>query len=376
MKNFLNKIILFSLPIILFLFVPSLYFFINKEYFYNIDNLIQGMDEYKIGYLYNENNYKYLKWKVIDESKPFKIWTIGSSRVLQFRKIMFDSSFYNAGYTIKSVVDFLPFIQSFPNNKLPNILIIGLDQWMFNKNWDDLSNNDKPIDFWKNSFSFFPNSKILFSFYSNILNNSTNINVYDPIKNYFKSNLVGINANMHYSGFRRDGSFSYGDQITKKLRGDKTFYDFEFNETMDRVVKGERKFQFCEYVNKRAINELEKLLIFTKKKGIYVIGFLPPFANKVNEKIEKQNKHQYMRQIYSEIETRFRTKKYEIYDFTKLDKINAKDDEMIDGFHSGEIVNLKMLIYMLNNNSNISKYTSIEKISLLINNKRNRYEIN
>ena len=53
------------------------------------------------------------------EKDRFDVWALGSSRVLQFRSRMFEKSFYNAGYTMEGVGDFLPFMQSIPAEKYP-----------------------------------------------------------------------------------------------------------------------------------------------------------------------------------------------------------------------------------------------------------------
>ena len=153
MRAFILKIIKLGLPLIIFIVTVYLFLRLTGENFYSIDSIIKSDKKYLIGYAYNENNYRYLKWKTLIEKDKQNIWALGSSRVLQFRANMFESSFYNSGYTISSISDFLPYLSSIPQDKYPKILIIGFDQWMFNENWDKLKDK-KNKDYWKKSFTY------------------------------------------------------------------------------------------------------------------------------------------------------------------------------------------------------------------------------
>ena len=142
MKKFLTKIIVFSIPFFTFSFIPFIILLASGENYKNIDNIILNKESYLIGYAYDEGNYKYLKHKELESRNSQSVIALGSPRILQFRDKMFTKSFYNAGYTISSVSDFIPFIKENLKNKKPEILLIALDQWMFNENWDDLSDYD------------------------------------------------------------------------------------------------------------------------------------------------------------------------------------------------------------------------------------------
>ena len=55
---------------------------------------------------------------------------------------MFETSFYNAGGTVITYIKLFRFFKSIPKDKYPTILIIGLDQFMF----QDSPDYSKPLD--------------------------------------------------------------------------------------------------------------------------------------------------------------------------------------------------------------------------------------
>ncbi|MFN4152790.1 MAG: DALR domain-containing protein, partial [Candidatus Sericytochromatia bacterium] len=259
------------------------------ENFYNIDNIIKSDHKYFIGYSHNEENYSYLKWKTIITKEKFEVWSIGSSRVLQFRENMFTGSFYNAGYTVTSIGDYMEFLKSIPKDKYPDVLLLGIDQWMFNENYDDL-NYTRDSTYWKNSFVYFPKTNTYNAVITNFLSGkySSLLNDINSDNKFVKK--IGLNALVNNTGFRNDGSMYYGIQIKNLLNNNVATKDFGYKDTFKRIDEGNRKFQYGDSVNKFAIKKLDKLLKFCYKNNISVIGFLPPFAEKVNVKMEETKK--------------------------------------------------------------------------------------
>lgn len=361
------------MPIILAFAPVFLFLLLTGENYYSIDSIITSDNKYLIGYAYNENNYRYLKWKSILIKKKQKIWALGSSRVLSFRANMFESSFYNSGYTISSIVDFLPFLKSIPEEKYPEILIVGLDQWMFNKNWDNLS-NIKSEKYWKSSFSINPSSNTIISIIKDFFSKKYGLYIlskrYDNAKNLKR---VGLNALVNNKGFRNDGSIFYGSQIEMLLNDDSLANDFDYSDTYSRIENGNRRFQYGNKPNPAALQKLDEFLQFCSSKGIFIIGFIPPFANKVNQKLKETANYGYLDFIYPQASQYFKKYNYELWDMSDLEIFNSGDDETIDGFHGGELAYLKMLIYMGKNNSILSSHINVSRLEKDIMKRKNRY---
>lgn len=375
MKKFLIDLLKFVIPIALFIFFPSTFLYFSGENFKRIDTYISSDKNYLIGYAYNQENYRFLKQIELQNKDSISIIALGSSRVLQFRQQMFNQPFYNAGYTISSIADFLPFVEFHLKNKKPNILIIGLDQWMFNEDWDDLanySNTNEPKDY---SFKYKPTIKTLFSVWFDIISRKYGVEI---LKNDLKnSNLskIGLNAIVNNKGFKKDGSFYYGDQIEKLIKKDSTVDDFEYFDTYSRIAKGNRRFQFGENINSKSLEALNDFLTYCKSRDIYIVAFLPPYANAVNLKMKQTGKYTYLNQIYPEANKLFEKFNFELWDLSDLNTFNSNDSETIDGFHGGEVSYLKMLIYMIEYGSSLSTVCDIQKLKLDLENKENNYTV-
>lgn len=373
MKKFIIQIIIFISPFILIFGLPTYILWQSKENFYKIDNLLTDNEKLLIGYAYNENNYGNIKWTYLNSNKIKSVWVLGSSRVLQFRKNMFDATFYNAGYTISSINDFTPFIKSLPNSKLPKYIIVGLDQWMFNESYDSL-NVKQSTDAWQNSFTFYPK---VFSTYKNVYADlfAGKYNISSLNQHSDSWNKIGLNAKIKNTGFRNDGSIYYGDQIIKLINKDTIAGDYNYSDTFGRIERGDSRFQYGKTVNKKALAELDRFLKYCKTKHITIIAFLPPFADKVYNKMNDSNNYAYLKGIYSSVRPIFDKYNYEIYDFSKVSSCNSNDNETIDGFHGGESTYQKLLISILDSGSILNKATNVKRLKTDLVKKKNNYLI-
>ncbi len=371
MKNFKIKILLFITPLVVMLIPPMYLLLSTGENFKKIDKMIMKDEPFLIGYAFNEQNYKYLKWQTIMSRPKYDVMALGSSRVLPFRKQMFDASFYNAGYTISSLNDFLPFLNTIPSGKYPDFLIIGIDQWMFNAAWDSMEN---PVskDQWENAFKYKPTANTIINVWEDVIAWKYDLNSLDKDDLFER---VGMNAVFNNSGFRNDGSFYYGGQIEKLLNNDEAANDYHYENTLDRIEKGDRLFQYGKQINPEAFIELEQILGLCRKNNIQVVAFLPPFATKVNDELQRRGEYEYMNLIYSSSKHLFDRYGAEFYDFSHLETINSDDGETIDGFHGGEVAYLKIMIKMLESDSELNKVSDLIKLKLDLKSSKNRLEI-
>ena len=375
MKKFICKTAFFIFPIVLLVLPIILTLKISRENYTSINQIILNEQKGLIGYIYNEQNYNYIKWTTIVKRKRHSVIALGSSRVLQFREEMFDAPFYNAGFTISSVSDYKPFLQSLPKTKLPNVLIIGLDQWMFNSAWPDQSSS-KEQSYWKNSFHFIPSLTILKLCLKDLFNGKYSFKDLINKSTEKEKNLkIGINAIFNDTGLRNDGSMLYGSQIKKLLQQDSTASDFEFKDTFSRIEKGDRRFQYGSVISTNFNDQLDELLEFCESNQIYVIAFLPPFANEVQSKIKENGNYTYMNEATEVARVHLKKYNFEFWDLSDLNLYGSNDKEVIDGFHGGELTYQKMLIYMLEHNSELLEYTDSNRLKTDLQNQRNRYAV-
>ncbi len=354
----------------MFFGLPCYYLFRYDENFNEFEPSKYQKQPHLVGYLYNEGNYDYLKWKAVNSDEHYKILALGSSRVLQFRKEMFNDSFYNAGFSISRINEFLPFLKSLKKENLPKYLIVSLDQWMFNYNWDKLEMQPKE-DKWETAFEFSPKLSVINMVWKDFFDGKFN-NINTQKQNIVK---VGLNAYVNDTGFRNDGSFFYGKQISKRLVNDSTMADYKFKSTKERINKGTSRFEYGNHINLKAVAELKKLILFCKDNKIHLIALLPPFSDEVNDYMNEQKKYGYMDEIFFKISPLFTEYGMELYDFKKLSTIQSSDNEVIDGFHGSEVTYLKILIGMLERKSILNNVSDLNSRKTELENRINNYTI-
>lgn len=351
--------------------VPLFILWKSKENFYSIDKIVLSENKYLISYAYNENNYGYLKWSYLNSNNRKSIWTLSSSTVLQFRSQMFDTSFYNAGFTIVSIYDFRQFLKSLPDNKYPDYLIIGLNHFMFNSAVPS-SNSCRSVDSWQNAFTFYPNQSVYINIYKDLILGKYTFSSFQYDKSIFK---IGINGFVTDNGFRNDGSRYYGGQIVKLLNNDSTARDYHYLLTFDRIKQGDRGFQYCKSVDPNALLELSELLQYCKDHKINVIAFLPPFADIVYNKMIESNNYNYLNELFNKVKPIFAKYNFEVYDFSHVSLCGSNDNETLDGLHGGAVTYQRLLISMLESGSILNQVTNIERLKKDLLNKKNNYVV-
>lgn len=372
MKNLILNTFYFLLPLLLLLGPNYYVLFFSKENFYNIDKAINNFEnkKYLIGYLYNENNYRYIKYKALSEKKATVV-ALGSSRVLPFREEMFEADFYNAGFAVDNVQDFQGFLSCLPEKNLPDYLILGLDQWMFNEAWNDLTlHTPKPHWMKNNTFDAGKGIKKTENLYPDLLSGQLRL---DRQAKNASIEPIGLNALLHSTGFRNDGSSYYGELIQKLIDKDTTLSDYNFKNTLRRINDGNERFQFGDQVSEKELLTLNRLLSFCKSKNIQVIGFIPPFADAVYSKIKNSGNYEYLEKLYPALVPIFNKFDYEIYCYNSVSSCGSNDQEATDGFHGGENTYLRIIIDMLKNKSSLNKVSNLEKLERDLSNTSNNY---
>jgi len=282
----------------------------------------------------NQNTFFY-KLELLKVTKP-NIVALGSSRVMQFRKEMFNTSFCNTGGAINSVDEAEKFVNEMLKGHKPKIVIFGLDDWWFNPN--------SPAASWKNPeddtstqitfekiiapYMWLYEEKITFNDYLLLLINK---------KSMFQSKLtinalLGISAIKRETGFRSDGSYFYGNMLVTT-----NVNDYQFKDTLRRIHSGVDRFEYSDTMSKE--NRDKTISIFRKLKAnnIIVVAFIPPFSQTAYLEINSTANYHYMTELSNMAIDEG------IQDFRNPSKLNLSDCDFTDGFHGSEMAYLKLL---------------------------------
>jgi hypothetical protein len=286
------------------------------------------------------NPVKVFKMSGVRFRRP-SVVVLGTSRVMQFRAQMFNAPrrFYNAGGAVATVWELRPFLDAIPLGQEPEVLIIGLDQYLFNANYAEFEVATPAVELG----------------WTDIVQNAR-WTVYDDYRDgkfdlaaLFRRKQgmerLGLNAIANNNGFRNDGSYYYGKFIANP-RGSGN-EDIDFKTTLDRIRRGTSRFEYGSRVSPRAVDELAAFLNTCRERGIHVAAFLPPFAHEVYTRMMSLGeKYGYLRALPSALTPVLAAHGHTFFDFSDLQSLGAPDQETIDGFHAAERAHVRMLLAM------------------------------
>jgi hypothetical protein len=335
-----------SFPFIIFLliFFPSFFLARRSGELIPVNTIVkiqQSRDNVLVGLAIKniDTRLKFVTSKIINPD----ILALGTSRVMQFRREYFndDVVFYNAGGAVVNLMQYIDFITALEHN--PEYVIIGLDQYFFNENYAKWNQSHTVY-----AYNYEP-VKIVISGFKKMLQKEL---IYQP---YIYNDNIGLTAKVHGDGFRKDGSYFYNRIINEPNSDYSSKFVFPFEDTVERINAGNRRFEYGEDIYMESIKQVAVLLNECKRRNINVIAFIPPFAPYVNLKMEVSGNYNYVKKIYTTLYPIFEQFDYEFYDFTESSHLS--DDSMyIDGFHGNDNVYHNILLDIKSNNSILGRY--------------------
>ena len=356
MKRFLLKLSIFLFPFVAMYGFPT-YVLLWSGDLAPVEHVIEAQKQSDTLILFGPaytNFSPYFRLKSVLERKP-RVISLGTSRVMQFRSKFFKEgvSFYNAGGAVSKIKHFEAFLNRVPHDKMPELFIIGLDQYFFNPRWDNLADDDIEKQLSANDYGAFD---ILLDSWKQVY-----ADYYD--KKYSlrrltfnrEPNRIGLSALTYGDGTRNDGS--YHDQKYIRNPFDPKNKDYQFKNTFDRIAKGDRRFEYSESISDGAVEVLERFLKRCKEKGVRVIGFLPPYPHVVYEKMISMPEYGYLSQLAPRLKPLFQSYGFDFYDFSDMAWLGASDHETLDGLHGSEKAYLRLFIAMAESSPVLKKYS-------------------
>jgi hypothetical protein len=281
-----------------------------------------------------------------------RVFAMGSSRALELRADLFtlrEGQFYNVGLLTERLHEMRRALAHLPltdpsldgeGRKSPKqAILLGLDQWAFNPNWPNATDN--PL-------------------YEREVGEGGS-NVLNALQRSFRpvwSDLVagklqlarlleggeniGVNARLRGNGFRWDGSYVYADVLADPVHAK----DYQFKESLKRVQQGTKRYEFADDVSPAMIEELRVLLADAKRRDLDIVGYLPPYAPTVEHALKAGGKHAYMQKLDAALRPIFVEAGYPFFDFTSCERIGCSDGEFIDGVHPGVTTAARMVLEM------------------------------
>jgi hypothetical protein len=275
-------------------------------------------------------------------SRQPQVLALGTSRVLAIRSPAFlpELRFFNAGNGVTRLRHYRAFLGRIPVGQEPRLVLLGLDQYLFNPRFDSLSadgfektwdEGERPVD------TFFGAWK---SIYGDHFAGKFTLASLGPKAS---EQRIGLNARVHRNAFRPDGSYTWASYVADPTSP--RHEDHEFGNTLDRIAKGNRRFEYGALVSEAALREVDALLRDCRSRGIHVVAFLPPFAHTVFAALQARTAdYGYLSGIMPGLVPIFERHGFVIEDYSDLAQLGAADSETIDGFHGSEKAYLRLLL--------------------------------
>ena len=384
MNLFIKKTIYFLAVLFAVIFAIPIYVLSVSGELTSIDEVVAAQNNRDSLFLYGAAYYDHTqsyKLKSIKVRKP-RIITIGSSRVLQFRSKFFKdpSVFFNAGRTIYKIRHIIYFLQKMPEDAKPDIIILGLDQWLFNEKYIDermkknyeVVNDSNYIDHFHNTVNSFTVIKDNYrSVYKDILDNKIQINQLRK-----EENNVGLMAKFVGDGYRNDGSYYYKERIEMGAVLSPAFKDYEFKLTSSYIEQGAGQFVHNTVIYKKAIQDLEDLFNYCRKKDIKVLGFLPPIPHQVYQTmLSKEQAYEYLDSLPYVIGKVHENYGHCFHNFSDFQYFGAEDSEALDGYHGSEKTYLRLFIKMAESCDYLKEHVDINYLNKKLDECNNYFEV-
>ncbi len=360
---FLKKIILLALPIVLVFLLPIMTIWWGREYYSVMDVLkTQELHPETLFYM-AESGHVILYKNILVSSRNPEVLALGTSRVMSFREQFFSkgAKFTNASNSVSSFFDMKSFLEKLPENNI-KLIILSIDQEMFKPSHPTIVEKDEP--------------EALFTRFSQVLVDSW-LQIY---KQYFsgkfglvqlkeqsdKSRNIGLNALVNGIGFRFDGS------LNKNLESESNHVERIENDI--QIKQEELKVNRASFLygteppTEEMLSTFRDFLEYCKERGIYVVGFVPPYPHALYEEMIKVD-DDYSRQVVElPMLTRSIFSKYNfpVFDFSDISTVGGKDTEFADITHGTDKLYLRTLIYMASRDNRLASYVDTVYLKKLL----------
>ena len=345
MRRLYHKILIIFLPFILFYGFPTVCLYRAGELF-SFDTYLHPLEKgrlFGLAYSYYDKEYKY--YMTNDYMRP-QVLVLGSSRIMQVKSniVRPGVSFYNAGGAVQNVYEFRLFLEKLAYK--PELIIANFDQFYFNPYYEDQKGLFSRDVYEKPAFSFTKYLNSCATFYEDLFADKINL------RELFRSDQIGVTAICTQRGFTTDGTYYDGMVETHP----EVSIDYNFKGTMERIRNKNLRFQGCDHADKSILGEVDSLLTFCDQHDIMFVGFLPPFAPKISDVLEKDGHYGYLNEIpelLNEVASRHQAV---MMDFTRYENQYASDCFFLDGFHGSDLVYHAMMADMIDSVPQIQKY--------------------
>ena len=291
------------------------------------------------GRRYFSQQFNVYKMAGIRLRKP-TILVIGSSRVMQFRDLMFaplQREFYNAGGILQNAFDLRAFSELVVAGEipLPRILIAGIDPWWLKKGYGEATWLHDPDE------AYSPAAHV--SALRQILSSGGQLadlfaDYRLPARTLSGQLGMGSLARRNSSGFRGDGSKHPPLEVLLDYARSPGYVDRESPPVIERIIRHGKPFSLPAVVDEARVQLMVESLAAIKKQGVEVYAFLPPFSSAAFAALEQDRELAPWWRYYTEnLPRALKRQGIEVISIQRPADLGLDDRFMLDGFHPSEV---------------------------------------
>ena len=345
LQRFVLRVLLFSSPFLLALGASELFLWLAGES-WSITHALSYQDTHP-GALFGR---KVLPEQIADYKLAMlarhhpRIVALGSSRVMGFRSWMFgpdSASFRNMGGLVKNVADLQQFADSTPGEMLPRVVILGADlRWL---NGGSPASDRAPVHGRGLTWQDHVQGLRLLAASPGAARSAASAMVRRARGRGTRG--LGLMALANEAGFRPDGSFHWPYLTADRPNG---LTHEVLKPTLDHIVTGTRGFERNNGVDSVLLQQLAHALGSLRRRGVFVIGYCPPFASEVAQALRDDPRQSGLLSAFAPAVARqFEANGFPFVDASDLGTLGLDDRYMADGLHGMETMHLYLMRRML-----------------------------
>ncbi len=364
MASFLFKVLLFILPVGAIFAVPMAVFFLAREHVSMESAVLRQLHSREILYgkaFIDSDNTGRLYKRALAAQRDSRIVALGSSRTLEFREEFFadQAAFINVSFGGADIGLLEESLKRIPVERV-EVVLLGLDQSLFKPGYEPAPIRESQTvrarfhDFltqhWRKIYLDLAQQRF---------------SVSALLKLSFSAKNIGLSALVHGNGFRSDGSYRYGKELTSQSRRADLATIVET--TLKNIRADRSSFDYGAEVSPDSLISLDRLLQYAKKENIIVVGFIPPYVPEIYDEITGVNDAYAVtvEELPREISRRFEDQDYQLFDFSDARVLGDVRHEFVNDTHATDKLNLRMLLYMAARSPELRPYVSIDAAARL-----------
>ncbi|MBK8769285.1 MAG: hypothetical protein IPM06_02515 [Rhizobiales bacterium] len=292
---------------------------------------------------YGKQNEAFYKFELYRAIRP-DIAVIGSSRVLEMNQREFTRPFVNLGRVMTDIKRGESAVVQLLNIHKPKFILIGIDQYWFNPNWDEAG-----VDKVKLVRADHNDPRAILRLMTFIAEHGLWLEAWRALQRGPECHF-GISAKKFLSGYDAHGYRHNGHFLTSA----KTPEDAKFAFTLHKIATGDRRFEPGHNVSDSQFAYLVKMTKALEEAGVPYLIYFQPYPPKIQAAMDQRGGFEYL----EELKSRLSSANMHFFEPAFI----HSDCDYIDGFHIGDAGGARQLAALTEEDPRLREFIDMGEI--------------